>query len=46
MIMCNKEGEHLRDLRVDGDNIKVDLKYVVIVFWIMWLRIRISGRHF
>ena len=46
MIMCKKEREHLRDLRIDGDNIKVDLKYVVIVFWVMWLRIRISGRHF
>jgi hypothetical protein len=41
MIMCKKERERLRDLRVDGD-----LKCVVIVFWIMWLRIRISGRHF
>jgi hypothetical protein len=31
-MICNKEREHLRDLYIDGYNIKVDLKYVVMLF--------------
>jgi hypothetical protein len=46
MIVYQKGREHLGDLRIDGDNIKVDLKLVVMLIGLMWLRIRISGGIF